>query len=128
MFLGGVCFFFKQKTVYEMLISDWSSTCALPISRRRLLEGQCRPPRHQARGRHGGDLLGQADQLPRPLEIPDGGRAHGAGGAGRSEERCVGKECVRKCRCWWAPYQQKKKYTKQSDHESGMYTIYHTII
>src|SRR3546814_6783377 len=26
-------FFFKQKTAYEMRISDWSSACALPISR-----------------------------------------------------------------------------------------------
>src|SRR3546814_2110424 len=26
-------FFFKQKTAYEMRISDWSSECALPISR-----------------------------------------------------------------------------------------------
>src|SRR3546814_7156243 len=26
-----ICFFFKQKTAYEMRISDWSSTCALPI-------------------------------------------------------------------------------------------------
>src|SRR3546814_5213275 len=26
-------FFFKQKTAYEMRISDWSSTCALPITR-----------------------------------------------------------------------------------------------
>src|SRR3546814_3723566 len=25
-------FFFKQKTAYEMRISDWSSECALPIS------------------------------------------------------------------------------------------------
>src|SRR3546814_1101939 len=25
-------FFFKQKTAYEMRISDWSQTCALPIS------------------------------------------------------------------------------------------------
>src|SRR3546814_3099864 len=25
--------FFKQKTAYEMRISDWSSTCALPISK-----------------------------------------------------------------------------------------------
>src|SRR3546814_7715800 len=24
-------FFFKQKTAYELRISDWSSTCALPI-------------------------------------------------------------------------------------------------
>src|SRR3546814_4983247 len=27
-----MCFFFKQKTAYEMRISDWSSECALPIS------------------------------------------------------------------------------------------------
>src|SRR3546814_19944917 len=27
----------------------------------------------------------------------------------RSEERRVGKECVSKCRYWWAPYDQKKK-------------------
>src|SRR3546814_11443888 len=31
-FLGVVFFFFKQKTAYEMRISDWSSACALPIS------------------------------------------------------------------------------------------------
>src|SRR3546814_5640001 len=31
-------FFFKQKTAYEMRISDWVQTCALPIS-----------PQHQAR-------------------------------------------------------------------------------
>src|SRR3546814_7164634 len=31
-----VCLFvFKQKTAYEMRISDWSSACALPISGRR---------------------------------------------------------------------------------------------
>src|SRR3546814_7262416 len=26
-----IIFFFKQKTAYEMRISDWSQTCALPI-------------------------------------------------------------------------------------------------
>src|SRR3546814_14309055 len=31
MFVVVFCFF-KQKTAYEMRISDWSSTCALPIS------------------------------------------------------------------------------------------------
>src|SRR3546814_9749546 len=29
--MGYVFFFFKQKTAYEMRISDWSSECALPI-------------------------------------------------------------------------------------------------
>src|SRR3546814_11723062 len=30
-------------------------------------------------------------------------------GAQRSEERRVGKECVRTCRSRWSPYQQKKR-------------------
>src|SRR3546814_9031627 len=34
-----VFFFFKQKTAYEMRISDWSQTCALPISRNALKRG-----------------------------------------------------------------------------------------
>src|SRR3546814_20784232 len=39
-----------------------------------------------------------------------GGRAAGAGN-GRSEERRVGKECVRTCRSRWSPYHQKKKHS-----------------
>src|SRR3546814_10292299 len=31
MWSDWLVFFFKQKTAYEMRISDWSSTCALPI-------------------------------------------------------------------------------------------------
>src|SRR3546814_758564 len=31
----------------------------------------------------------------------------------RSEERRVGKECVRTCRTWWAPYTSKKKKKKE---------------
>src|SRR3546814_14723895 len=39
--------------------------------------------------------------------------AAGSGGAvrARSEERRVGKECVRQCRSRWAPSHKKKKYT-----------------
>src|SRR3546814_14500831 len=37
----------------------------------------------------------------------------------RSEERRVGKECVRTCRCRWSPYHYKKhrsnKYKKNND-------------
>src|SRR3546814_1730154 len=35
MFLFIFFFFFKQKTAYEMRISDWSSACALPIFEKR---------------------------------------------------------------------------------------------
>src|SRR3546814_8594190 len=31
MLMEGECVFVKQKTAYEMRISDWSQTCALPI-------------------------------------------------------------------------------------------------
>src|SRR3546814_1169598 len=35
-------FLFKQKTAYEMRISDWSSDGALPISQRALADGEVR--------------------------------------------------------------------------------------
>src|SRR3546814_9177801 len=34
--VGYIFFFFKQKTAYEMRISDWSSDVCLPISRLKL--------------------------------------------------------------------------------------------
>src|SRR3546814_12833675 len=53
--------------------------------------GRCR----QQRGRlH--DLAGLAEAALRPLHVA------------RSEERRVGKECVRTCRYRWSPYQSKK--------------------
>src|SRR3546814_4120586 len=50
-------FFFKQKTAYEMRISDWSSECALPITGRRderpsdLRDRLLSPRHHSDRGR-----------------------------------------------------------------------------
>src|SRR3546814_10243910 len=46
-----ICFFFfKQKTAYEMRISDWSSTCALPILEKlaALDDGKARTIQHVA--------------------------------------------------------------------------------
>src|SRR3546814_6700034 len=96
-----VVFFFKQKTAYEMRISDWSSdVCSSDLLDRgrpdlRLQLRRCGTP---------GDPRLCADLPPRPagLEVP--GRL-----AGRSEERRVGKECVSPCRCRWSPYHYKKK-------------------
>src|SRR3546814_1682146 len=75
-------FFFKQKTAYEMRISDWSSdVCSSDLSE------QARPG-HEA-------VVGRADQTqPVGIELPDE----------RSEERRVGKECVSTCRSRWSPY------------------------
>src|SRR3546814_9690775 len=84
-------FFFKQKTAYEMRISDWSSdVCSsdLPGSRR------CRPPdapRRPPPARH--RLPKPAPRALRPTSPPM-----------RSEERRVGKECVSTCRSRWSPY------------------------
>src|SRR3546814_4183790 len=76
-----VFFFFKQKTAYEMRISDWSSdVCSSDLT-----SPYCRraPPRA---GR-------EAIARPRLWLAP-----------GRSEERRVGKECVSTCRSRWSPY------------------------
>src|SRR3546814_3221814 len=84
-------FFFKQKTAYEMRISDWSSD----VCSSDLLDAD------------GGD----AEALRQPVEFGLGGageavaREDGAGeGENRSEERRVGKECVSTCRSRWSPY------------------------
>src|SRR3546814_8216036 len=86
-------FFFKQKTAYEMRISDWSSdVCSSDlraddgeIYRRRA--GRWRPG---ARSRH--RLGGAGGQHRQGYELR------------RSEERRVGKECVSTCRSRWSPY------------------------
>src|SRR3546814_7078032 len=84
-----VFFFFKQKTAYEMRISDWSSdVCSSDLTRTR----RTRWPRRSARRRDGGGDRGGIS----------GQRARGA--LLRSEERRVGKECVSTCRSRWSPY------------------------
>src|SRR3546814_7521393 len=95
-----IYFFFKQKTAYEMRISDWSSdVCSsdLPDA-----------------GSHCGHLEADLVQLPvlpgRPAihsAFADRGRRHRR--RLRSEERRVGKECVSTCRSRWSPYHSKKK-------------------
>src|SRR3546814_10303861 len=79
------CFFFcKQKTEYEMRISDWSSdVCSSDLPEP---DRDCHR-REKGRRYHRRDFLGQ----PR------------AGGRARSEERRVGKECVSTCRSRWSP-------------------------
>src|SRR3546814_4678530 len=89
---------FKQKTAYEMRISDWSSdVCSSD------LKGAC------GRGRQGSGRRTEA-QLPERQACQAacqpqgffGMVCHRAGFQGRSEERCVGKECVSTCRSRWS--------------------------
>src|SRR3546814_5416917 len=102
-------FFFKQKTAYEMHISDWSSdVCSsdLPDPPQAL---RCRSMRrhHNTNSNVFTLAFGQA---PGAVELttglPRSGRAresHRQRGL-RSEERRVGKECVSTCRSRWSPY------------------------
>src|SRR3546814_8642387 len=80
-------FFFKQKTAYDMRISDWSSdVCSSDLLP------------------HLADLLtddihevwDHADLLVVGNKDPEY--------RSRSEERRVGKECVSTCRSRWSPY------------------------
>src|SRR3546814_10842364 len=71
-------FFFKQKTAYEMRISDWSSdVCSSDLD----------------------TLIARRHESPRPRQCKLRKPAKA-----RSEERRVGKECVSTCRSRWSPY------------------------
>src|SRR3546814_5708167 len=109
----SVIFFFKQKTAYEMRISDWSSdVCSSDLHIvHGGLEHERDPPcckdgaACSARGR--GYFAGHI----RSDGVCRFGRSReyrcGAGYASflaRSEERRVGKECVSTCRSRWSPY------------------------
>src|SRR3546814_6002107 len=97
-------FFFKQKTAYEMRISDWSSdVCSSDlIGRGVIIPVRLNEPLMDtklASKEAGGGL---------PIAVGEGMRAVSV--KVRSEERRVGKECVSTCRSRWSPYHYKKKY------------------
>src|SRR3546814_1122088 len=84
-----VFFFFKQKTAYEMRISDWSSdVCSSDLTQ---------PVRVGVRRRHHAEPSAAVrhDRIGRAVDEHDRSR--------RSEERRVGKECVSTCRSRWSP-------------------------
>src|SRR3546814_17883980 len=90
-----VVVFFKQKTSYEMRISDWSSdVCSSDLSGRWRVFASPVCCLHDT-----GPCLLACQPCP---AAPVGWR---------SEERRVGKECVSTCRSRWSPYQQKKIHT-----------------
>src|SRR3546814_4130010 len=92
-----VFFFFKQKTAYEMRISDWSSdVCSSDLveSAQPLAPGVVRPNPFLESFL---DALLLLASCLRRLRVDDGVLL-------RSEERRVGKECVSTCRSRWSPY------------------------
>src|SRR3546814_1468262 len=94
MFCIVFCFFFKQKTAYEMRISDWSSdVCSSDLfshlGKTRLLHGRRDELRDPLTAPHFERLATQIGQDHLHLAA-----IIGVDRARRSEERRVGKECV----------------------------------
>src|SRR3546814_9530660 len=78
-------FFFKQKTAYEMRISDWSSdVCSSDLrGSEKSADNFALRFINSYRSEHAKNLQAKGN---------------------RSEERRVGKECVSTCRSRWSPY------------------------
>src|SRR3546814_1315514 len=90
-------FFFKQKTAYEMRISDWSSdVCSSDLSKESLARicGKSSAVPGLLLGARALMLEGSRGELGKRIIDP----------GDRSEERRVGKECVSTCRSRWSPY------------------------
>src|SRR3546814_4312261 len=101
------CFiFFKQKTAYELRISDWSSdVCSSDLSRGLHL-GEGRPwSGERSQAQHGlrRHVFGAVGNCLPPRRFIERRVAM------RSEERRVGTEWVSTCRSRWSPYMYKKK-------------------
>src|SRR3546814_19627933 len=128
-------FFFKQKTAYEMRISDWSSDVCSSDLRcdDHVIGPQVELPRgrigiareaHRPFAQHDFQRIagrqGQRIAVAEPGQRRRADDAHLAGGADRqrsggaavgtrsSEERSVGKEGVSTCRSRWSPSHSKK--------------------
>src|SRR3546814_16477235 len=95
-----IIFFFKQKTAYEMRISDWSSdVCSSDLGNVRELRN-----------------VVESALVMGEVELGERGAAPASAAADapitayrdRSEERRVGKERVSTCRSRWSPYHLKK--------------------
>src|SRR3546814_956773 len=99
------CFFFKQKTAYEMRISDWSSdVCSSDLPLKVNTAGVI-PPIFAS------SILMFPQQIASFVQTPWMQRISEALHPGdwrynliRSEERRVGKESVSTCRSRWSPY------------------------
>src|SRR3546814_2580165 len=123
------CVCFKQKTAYEMRISDWSSdVCSSDLNMPNtqahacaIKSGPCAAQQgdqheNEFTGKHVAEqphaqrhrLGGVLDAIQKKVEWGQ----EQAGNSGRmerrrkqrSEERRVGKECVSTCRSRWSPY------------------------
>src|SRR3546814_3911588 len=104
-------FFFKQKTAYEMRISDGVQTCALPISNTFPTFLSQYNPQTRISDRLGNYAISRKlimSAIVAPVASPHilhkSFEVIETSVASRSEERRVGKECVSTCRSRWSPY------------------------
>src|SRR3546814_9734473 len=89
-------FFFKQKTAYEMRISDWSSdVCSSDLPPQPC--ALCPVANHDLAAVVAERSDGEESRC-RNIDLRDDVTIL------RSEERRVGKECVSTCRSRWSPY------------------------
>src|SRR3546814_3786635 len=117
MCLHGDYFFFKQKTAYEMRISDWSSdVCSSDLGEARLEEVEAakrrelvehhqqalsaiRVPSSNSIWRHHVQAFGQA-----PADLVEDEPNKWLGTADEIGRAACREECVGTCRSRWAPY------------------------
>src|SRR3546814_10574021 len=98
----GVVFFFKQKTAYEMRISDWSSdVCSSDLQDvwNQVIPVGSGEGVNQLTLQHCDRSVADGDLYDVQSAVGPDGRAYY-----RSEERRVGKECASTCRSRWSPY------------------------
>src|SRR3546814_11728432 len=116
-----VLFFFKQKTAYEMRISDWSSdVCSSDLPAQDLLlvaiGGQQHPQRRHR-------LVGDVDAQVATVDAVRRGHPQRRR---RSEARCVGNEGVSTCRSRWWQHRIKKKHARKTVPDQRHYNTVKT--
>src|SRR3546814_15419559 len=124
-------FFFKQKTAYEMRISDWSSDVCSSDLLRFHAAGQPLPQSRVSRQHvahrpidQAGDAVAARRVEPARLidEIEESRRGESRvareriADQGRSEERRVGNECVSTCSSRGSPHHKKNKKARNNLH------------
>src|SRR3546814_17396473 len=119
-FVELAVFLFKQKTAYEMRISDWSSdVCSSDLHDLSSL------PATKLCGR---GEIGRRSRLKICFPYGSAGSSpavrttYSHFAHGRSDERRVGKECVSTCRSRWSPYHYKEK---KKDHNNKIQQTQH---
>src|SRR3546814_4238974 len=113
-------FFFKQKTAYEMRISDWSSDvcssdlklaltsfhfASMILGNQKMIALYFREERYFPEALRARLLEAERAVTSKLSKVIDSGIRRGDfRSCDRSEERRVGKECVSTCRSRWSPY------------------------